>query len=239
MAVNNFIRFSTKRTEDGTGLVLYEYRAYSPALGRWWSRDPINEPGHRILTHKGHFRLKLSEEHNLYCALRNSVMNLNDADGRGIVLVIVCSIVGGAAVAIGVGIGYCTDVLGCWLRVLLALFDGEQEADRVAPDDTTHRGPNAAEGGDADALRHCIAACNLARNWYPCLGPDGALERLQARETSRSPGSQMDGLNNEVGIGIGYGLECGKSCTDACLDALRKGLLYEIRNGQIVPSPDE
>jgi RHS repeat-associated protein len=37
----NPFRFSTKRMEDGTGLVLYEYRAYSPALGRWLSRDPI------------------------------------------------------------------------------------------------------------------------------------------------------------------------------------------------------
>jgi RHS repeat-associated protein len=37
----NPFRFSTKRTEDGTGLVLYEYRAYSPTLGRWLSRDPI------------------------------------------------------------------------------------------------------------------------------------------------------------------------------------------------------
>ncbi|WP_205880933.1 RHS repeat-associated core domain-containing protein, partial [Limisphaera ngatamarikiensis] len=42
--VNPF-RFSTKRTEDGTGLVLYEYRAYSPSLGHWLSRDKINEKG--------------------------------------------------------------------------------------------------------------------------------------------------------------------------------------------------
>jgi RHS repeat-associated protein len=41
MAENNVVRFGTKRTEDGTGLVLYEYRAYSPAQGRWLSRDPI------------------------------------------------------------------------------------------------------------------------------------------------------------------------------------------------------
>jgi hypothetical protein len=188
---------------------------------------------------KGHFRPKLSEEHNLYCAFRNSVMTHYDADGRWIIPVILRGGVVAIGVGIGVGIGYCADLLGCWLRVLAALLDGEQEADRVAPDGTTHRGPNAAEGGDADALTHCIAACNLARNWYPCLGPDGALERLQARETSGSLGSQMDRLNNEVGFGIGYGLECGKSCTDACLDALRKGMLYEIRNGQIVPSSDE
>jgi RHS repeat-associated protein len=44
-AGSNPLRFSTKRTEDGTGLVLYEYSAYSPTLGRWLSRDPMVERG--------------------------------------------------------------------------------------------------------------------------------------------------------------------------------------------------
>jgi len=38
-------RFSTKRTDSTTDLVLYEYRAYSPTLGRWLSRDPVGEMG--------------------------------------------------------------------------------------------------------------------------------------------------------------------------------------------------
>mgnify|MGYP002478127415 CR=1 FL=1 len=42
-AHQNPFRFSTKRTEDISGLVLYEYRAHSPALGRWLSRDPVEE----------------------------------------------------------------------------------------------------------------------------------------------------------------------------------------------------
>ena len=41
----NPFRFSTKRTCNTTDLVLYEYRAYSPALGCWLSRDPIGELG--------------------------------------------------------------------------------------------------------------------------------------------------------------------------------------------------
>jgi len=41
----NPFRFSTKRTENNTDLVLYEYRAYSPSLGRWLSRDLIEEKG--------------------------------------------------------------------------------------------------------------------------------------------------------------------------------------------------
>ena len=39
----NPFRFSTKRTENNTDLVLYEYRAYSQRLGRWLTRDPIEE----------------------------------------------------------------------------------------------------------------------------------------------------------------------------------------------------
>lgn len=49
MAKENPFRFSTKRTDDATDFVLYEYHAYKPSSGRWSSRDPINEPGHRTL----------------------------------------------------------------------------------------------------------------------------------------------------------------------------------------------
>ena len=38
-------RFSTKYLDSETGLVYYGYRYYSPALGRWLSRDPIGEHG--------------------------------------------------------------------------------------------------------------------------------------------------------------------------------------------------
>ena len=44
-ADQNPLRFSTKRTDPTTDLVLYEYRAYGPSLGRWLDRDPIVEVG--------------------------------------------------------------------------------------------------------------------------------------------------------------------------------------------------
>ena len=44
-ARTNPFRFSTKKTQDFTDLVLYEFRAYSPSIGRWLSRDPIEERG--------------------------------------------------------------------------------------------------------------------------------------------------------------------------------------------------
>jgi len=41
----NPFRFSTKYTDDESGLYYYGYRYYSPQLGRWINRDPIEEEG--------------------------------------------------------------------------------------------------------------------------------------------------------------------------------------------------
>jgi RHS repeat-associated protein len=64
-ALNPF-RFSTKRTCNTTELVLYEYRAYNPVLGRWLSRDPIEESGGL----------------NLYMFVANMPVFRLDRDGR-------------------------------------------------------------------------------------------------------------------------------------------------------------
>jgi RHS repeat-associated protein len=48
-ADNNSYRFSTRYTDDETGLVYYGYRYYSPDLGRWINRDPIYELGSIVL----------------------------------------------------------------------------------------------------------------------------------------------------------------------------------------------
>lgn len=44
-ALDNPFRFSTKYWDDETGLGYWGYRYYSPGLGRWVSRDPIQERG--------------------------------------------------------------------------------------------------------------------------------------------------------------------------------------------------
>jgi RHS repeat-associated protein len=45
LAKENSFRFSTKYTDDESGLLYYGYRYYSPSLGRWLARDPIGEVG--------------------------------------------------------------------------------------------------------------------------------------------------------------------------------------------------
>ncbi len=41
----NPFRFSSEYADDALGLVYYNYRHYDPVMGRWLSRDPINEGG--------------------------------------------------------------------------------------------------------------------------------------------------------------------------------------------------
>jgi RHS repeat-associated protein len=45
LAQTNPFRFSTKLTDEETGLVYYGYRYYAPSLGRWINRDPIEDQG--------------------------------------------------------------------------------------------------------------------------------------------------------------------------------------------------
>ena len=68
LAQSNPFRFSTKYTDDETDLVYYGYRYYSPSLGRWISKDPIEENGGQ----------------NLYGFTDNNPLNRVDTDGRGI-----------------------------------------------------------------------------------------------------------------------------------------------------------
>ena len=43
--INNQILWNTRRKDPVSGYYMYKYRHYSPELGRWLSRDPIEEEG--------------------------------------------------------------------------------------------------------------------------------------------------------------------------------------------------
>ena len=72
-------RFSSEVYDDSTGLSYYNYRYYSPELGRWLSRDPIGETGGV----------------NLYGFVENNVINITDAHGKSATLIVGGVILGG------------------------------------------------------------------------------------------------------------------------------------------------
>jgi RHS repeat-associated protein len=65
LADENPFRFSSEYFDDESGLVYYNFRYYSPELGRWLSRDPIEEQGGL----------------NLYAMVRNDAINTFDVLG--------------------------------------------------------------------------------------------------------------------------------------------------------------
>jgi len=71
-------RFSSKYLDDETGLYCYGYRWYSPALGRWLSRDPIENLADELIQNrvspKKIFRLTSVAIMNLYAFLSNAAM---------------------------------------------------------------------------------------------------------------------------------------------------------------------
>lgn len=62
LAEINPFRFSSEFHDNETGLVYYNYRYYSPELGRWVKRDPIEEKG----------------DVNLYAMVGNNLIDYND-----------------------------------------------------------------------------------------------------------------------------------------------------------------
>ena len=74
LAKANPFRFSTKYTDDESGLLYYGYRYYSAVLGRWPNRDPIGELGFELIrSDDGDSRLR-REEANLYLFVSNDAL---------------------------------------------------------------------------------------------------------------------------------------------------------------------
>jgi RHS repeat-associated protein len=194
---------------------------YDPGIQRWINRDPMHEGGGV----------------NLYRFTKNSPGGNLDAFGKVTIVVppaVPVIIAGG----VGVVLGLCFNHWACNRHRDLTLAWAEGEANRNAPDGSTHRGTGAVPGNDADMLTHCIATCSLARDPGQCGGPDGALAAMQAREVGTDPGTAIDRLNNGVGSGVAVNAQYkGMTCTAACLDALNDGLLYTVVNGRPVLSP--
>jgi RHS repeat-associated protein len=99
-AVMNRYRFSTKPLESGSGLAFYGYRYLSPELGRWVSRDPIEERGGV----------------NLYGMVGNGAISEVDRLGLAAPLALPfvcgCGEASASLLAAGAAIGTCAIVIG-------------------------------------------------------------------------------------------------------------------------------
>jgi len=133
----NPFRFSTKRTDPATDVVLYEYRVYSTPLGQWLGRDLIREVNAEVVPRQnkrvlGRYAELLPEGPNLYGFVHNNPISLLDADG--------CAIPPAVIAALGV----IALVEACALPQHKAAFD---------------RYPDSG-----DKFKHCWVSCRISRS---------------------------------------------------------------------------
>jgi RHS repeat-associated protein len=92
-AILNPFRFSTKRTDNTTDFVLYEYRIYSLSTGCWPNRDRINETSFKVLESKRRGLFYNDDEKNLYGFVRNNPVSRIDFLGFYSAIVGKCEVV--------------------------------------------------------------------------------------------------------------------------------------------------
>jgi RHS repeat-associated protein len=140
--VNDFnFWFSSKYTDEETGLVYYGYRYYSPGLGRWLSRDPIWELAHRTLVSE--FANADIQElidragPNVFAFCFNDSIGKYDPNGEAVPAVVVAAVAVLAAAE------------ACGLPFHLYALDKYDDA--------------------GDSFRHCWVSCAMARTCGPAL----------------------------------------------------------------------
>ena len=183
--------------DEPSGLMEMGVRFYDPSTGRFGSRDPI-----AVSMWGG--------DPNVYRYARNCPILAVDPRG----LQSSPSPSDNLATAWGTRASL-KDVLGCDYGAAKSAYDTAWKET-----DPTNFSNKLRQDTDAekDALLHCIASCELARD----VGPTKALVAGYAYEGATGDYSEMDYKNNKVGTDLSSG---AGSCGDSCRSSLDAGNL--------------
>ena len=151
------------------------HRFYNPDTGRWLNRDPLTEEGFRVLR-KAAWRIKrlqnrqgMIEDQHLYLMLSNDPMNDVDPIGN--------ASAGGVVIIGGIVVSVCV-ATACALQMSNIRDAATRLAERImrarlgASYDPLTDGPNV-DGNVADALQHCLGACEANQNPGACMSVCG------------------------------------------------------------------
>jgi RHS repeat-associated protein len=166
IAEENPFGFSTKRTDNSTDLVLYEYRVYSPNTGWWLSRDPIEELGGR----------------NLHGFVLNDPLNKLDGDGRAIVIGIPIAVLIKATAEAAAVLVACA-AAKAWLETP----QGKQAIHDIVVAATNLADAIARAVIEAD--KRCSRCLRRTKGCLPCVPPVGTI----MGKVDPNPGHGVDG----------------------------------------------
>ena len=147
-------RFSSEFHDSELDLVYYNYRQYSPALGRFLSRDPIQEQGGL----------------NLYAFVGNVPTSF--VDNQGGFAVAIGGVIGGSFLVpglIGIGVGVAVGI-----SVGIVVIGGAIIIDRIIdflPQTETSLEEEAKTGDDAIPITQCPPCPDRKKRCAPCNPP--------------------------------------------------------------------
>ena len=147
-------RFSSEFYDSELDLVYYNYRHYSPALGRWLSRDPIEEQGGL----------------NLYAFVGNVPTSF--VDNQGGFAVAIGGVIGGSFLVpglIGIGIGAAV-VVSAGIVVIGSAIIIDRIIDSL-PKTETHPEEEAKTSDDAIPITQCPPCPDRKKRCAPCNPP--------------------------------------------------------------------
>ena len=147
-------RFSSEFYDTELDLVYYNYRHYSPALGRWLSRDPIEEQGGL----------------NLYAFVGNVPTSF--VDNQGGFAVAIGGVIGGSFLVpglIGIGIGAAV-VVSVGIVVIGSAIIIDRIIDSL-PQTETHPEEEAKTSDDAIPITQCPPCPDRKKRCAPCNPP--------------------------------------------------------------------
>ena len=196
-------------------------RLYSPALGRWLSRDPFTDESffwnytRRLPVQQQRQLRRHAYDTDVFHFIHNSPVNAYDPDG--------CSWIGAGVIGGLVG-------GGVWSLCCLAhMGDIGNQANQTVKgimDGWPSGYSTGAEGTPADAMQHCIGACMA--NQHPGACAFSFIVRAGIKASDK--GEPNDQANDQIAFGI------TGDCVAGCKQALQKGQLTCGGTSPTVPS---
>ena len=188
-ATTNPFRFSSEYFDSETNLTYYNYRYYSSALGRWFSRDPVAEKG----------------GYNLYGFVNNNVINTYDKWG----LFVICPPppMTGPVLLTPEDVKPLTDYFKEYLNM--------RKANTIGADKYFHclAHCNLARATSKDFAKKMGRAREVSDNLLPYL-----LSGLRGEVSESLKKGLADSKEDLAANNAGINCDCNKTCVECCTD---------------------
>ncbi len=211
-------RFAGMLFNEATGLYLANYRVYKPSVGRWISRDPIEEiAGPNLYAYVGGNPINYIDPYGLYCLSADTIAAIEGSLGGLLTGVIYGGVNGGlAGAAVGGLTGLATGLIATSFAVTLGNNVGSAGVGAGLTSAVGGESPRGVAGGVAGAVASVAIANGAQALFGSSLGAApgaGAIGGLVGGAVAGDPRLAVAGaIGGGVAGALGDALRGGNDC---------------------------